>query len=114
MTTSMEWSELIELLEKAVGPDQKLDELIERRLHKISGAAGRILLPYGLKPYTSDLAAALSLVPEGCNWAVGTRDKKSWGEAAKKWPLWAECGDVDTCGVNPAIALTLAALKARL
>jgi hypothetical protein len=32
----MEWSELIELLEKAVGPDQKLDELIERRLHKIS------------------------------------------------------------------------------
>jgi hypothetical protein len=104
--------DLIDRLEKTTEPDHDLDERIERWLHKLSGALGRILLPYGLQPYTSSLDKAITLVPKDHTWGLGTRDQKAWGVAGQKWPFWAECGNVDVCGVTPAIALCLAALKA--
>ena len=105
---------LIDRLEAAVGPDNELDADIERWVHNISGATGRILMPFGTKPFTSSVDAALTLIPNGHTWSIGTRDEKAWGSEAKARPYWAECGNVDTAASNPALALCTAALKSHL
>lgn len=115
--------DLIERLERATGPDSELDEAIALVLgwthQKMRGDAK----PYWRKPgvteyymrsivpaYTASLDAALTLVPEGWMW-----DVSSSGCA------WIMRNDDSICdsqivigGVkSPAIALCIAALRAR-
>lgn len=111
---------LIERLEAATGPDRELDA-------EIAILAGG--LPHGehfprpdgsivsylpdkpkhitrSKHYTASLDDALTLVPEGWDW---TLDRVNDGLT-----ISARCGTHDQFfGATPAIALTIAALKAR-
>lgn len=76
--------------------------------------------------YTTSLDAALRLLPNAkVKWAIGTRDKKAWGMAVDgpdiyycditsylsvDDPLYV---GVDTAARTPALAVCIAALKAR-
>lgn len=113
--------ELIAALEAATGPSRELDEAIAA----FNAGATREVQPSGrvafhkngfwvsigeVSPYTSSIDAALSLVPEGYHWAV------SWGGAH----LWLHIEDMPISESSrlaqhkfPAIALCIAALKAR-
>lgn len=111
--------DLITRLEKATGPDRELDELIERYVHNISGKPGRILLPFGNVPYTSSINDALTLVPKEFNWAIGT-DINYWDNTMRANKFWAIVTAIepdgfgcDTIAPTPAIALCIAALRAR-
>ena len=53
--------------------------------------------------YTASLDAAMTLVPEGCNWCIDTREGPP---AANVGGMWVE-------GRTPALALCAASLRAR-
>ena len=95
---------LIAALEKATGPSRMLDrEICEAR--KIEPPAGM----YGFDRYTSSIDAALTLVPDGCGWcadALPPRDP--WAQIVKGGATTAA-----SHGATAAIALCIAALKAR-
>jgi hypothetical protein len=101
----MTLSELIERLEKATEPDDKLDT-------NINAAVLRTVERFEPFPaYTSSIDAALTLVPEGYGWHLWSPD--NWLPAAEVrngervyYGLTAQAG-------LPAIALCIAALKAR-
>lgn len=70
------------------------------------------------KPYTTSLDAALTLVPDGAQWKVGTRDRKAWGILdGDPEVYWAdlEIGEFscDTAALSAPLALCITALKAR-
>lgn len=111
----MDLDDLIARLEGSTGPDRNLDEAIDRWKHKIEGEPGRILLPFGLVPYTSSIDAALKLVPIDGAWHVSIW---SDGEVLVYREAWAagpsrdDDGASDNSGKTPALALCIAALKA--
>lgn len=124
-------AELIERLEKATGPDRELDDLIagvvlnpggEVRLEGMpSGEPGikTYFYPDGTRGtslrYSSSIDSALTLVPEGWGWLV--RDFKGDGEegAYADVPHLTIESNMDGQAFHkiPAIALCIAALKAR-
>jgi hypothetical protein len=119
--------ELIEALEGADGPSKSLDSAIHAEMRREgwtpkewARTVAELDNPsiVNVPRYTSSLDAALSLVPEGWGWSL------DWTQR----PLYQDCGradlyapgsgikphDVsDVYGATPAIALCLAALKAR-
>ena len=99
--------DLIERLEKATGPGRSLNLAIAEAV-KGPPPEGFKVWPI-CENYTASLDAALTLVPES-RWLVGA--------GAPYTSPWANvrCGEDDTIHVyaaTPAIALCIAALKAR-
>lgn len=113
----MTHDELITELEKATGPDRKLDEAIYCTILSgvpvtaLSGVIYTTDLEY-CPPYTASLDAALTLVPNDASWSL---------EPDSAWIRWMGKDDVDEAqghlfqrgGKCTAIALCIAALKAR-
>ena len=108
---------LISRLEKAEGPDWKLSQDIGEAI----GAQPRYEHPASQEPthlnYTASLDAAVGLVPEGWLWVVGTDpDPGKMYFATLRGPLDQKRpeGQFEAGFSNsPAIALCIAALKAR-
>jgi hypothetical protein len=106
--------ELIEKLEQATGGDRELDLHIWWRC-KASNSGQEMGSDYftmNLKMndaprYTSSLDAAVSLVPEGFQWAIKSTPTED-GPYCVAQIDWKESE-----GNTPAIALTIACLKAR-
>lgn len=99
-------ADLIERLEKATEPEWELDAAIAR-LDDIREAFGDCA-DDEVPPYTSSIDAALTLVPEGCKWLV--QDLGIGFEACTYPRKGVPCA---AKGAAPAIALCIAALKAR-
>jgi len=98
-------AKLIERLEAATGPDRELDEMI------------RVALGYPPKPwnYTSSIDSAMTLV-DGNLWTMDSWSGPAW--SAGIWSpfthRWLVYCDKDRRRPTPALALCIAALKARL
>lgn len=108
-------NDLIERLEKATGPDREIDLAIYRAEfpHPAVGLPKRNQDEYDRARgprYTSSIDAALTLVPEGCKWEASSYPKNG---AAWVGPFKAPVQQF-TVAATPAIALCIAALKARL
>jgi len=125
-------SDIIARLEKATGPDRDVDA-------HIALATGWLVLgtnigpewcdpnnrPAGLPAYTASLDAALRLVPEGWGGSVDVYPESyrrpdadgkrlKWGGAASISPDFGDIARLITaCAKTPALALCIAALKAR-
>lgn len=116
--------ELIAALEGATGPSRELEAAIAlalgwERIHpcRTVGNTGAWRTPgghlvYDFPAYTASLDAALTLVPEGWGWSADCTSPKPY------FRLWLyengpSCQDQDAEGATPAIALCIAALKAR-
>lgn len=122
---------LIARVEAARGPDRELDAEIARTLlphnaehvaRSRSGWSYRVFGPEGwddewteTRPYTASLDAAMALVPEGLFWTV------AFGQLTPQEPLGGalisrrDGSDVAQAkATTPALALTAAALRARL
>jgi hypothetical protein len=110
--------DLIERLSAATGKDPELDTLIHEAIH---GPLGKLERP---QRYTASLDAAMTLIPEGYAFQVRRNVSPDGDEAycnAQVWPYAAEWrtdepkphpfGNSDE--KYPAIALTIAALRAR-
>lgn len=115
-------AELIARLEKATGPDHELDELIgEVVLGMTRCTINGCGVVHDADNYTVNIDAALTLVPEGFYWDVSFGVTTDSGHG----PFWAECYSFDKCvgfwgpepatfgALTPALALCIAALKAR-
>jgi hypothetical protein len=115
--------DLIERLEKAAGPDRQLDNAIEEAVD-FPKPTNPDDLP-GYPPYfTASIDAALTLVPDGWRWQISNRAPKPKEGRAYLWnaePHFAGIatrpnpnyrGEEDTAA-TPALALCIAALKAR-
>lgn len=119
--------ELIEKLEAAPEGSRELDAEIARWAH---GDAAYLDQPYSTPmPYTTSLDAAMTLIPEGRTYGVGeTRyythpltsetlepDGKifGWARVTKDTPIVASGEEFEAEAPTPALALTIAALKAR-
>jgi hypothetical protein len=105
--------ELIERLEKATGPNSDLDEAIACFLappHPKHGKPIGILYP---KAYTKSLDAALTLVPQHHLWQI----KQGIECCAIVWMIEVDYDDraapIGYTTTFPALALCIAALKAR-
>lgn len=110
-------SELIERLEKAAGPDHELDCDIYHLWRKtapapLGGGIWTTDMEYA-PAYTSSLDAALTLVPEGWCWRYdsSTFDAEV-SDYSGRFLIEAdkECHGANK---NPAIAICIAALRAR-
>lgn len=104
--------DLIARLEKATGPDRDLDHAIDTAL------LGE--WTYYAPEYTASIDAALTLVPNGYRWLVRKHDgSKTWagGKGAKSFAnVYAdehESPMYEAWTQTPALALCIAALKAR-
>jgi hypothetical protein len=99
-------SELIARLEKASGPDMRLDAVIESHVG---------FRPFGTPQYTASIDAALTLVPD--TWAIHEMGELSRLPTGAGWYVTAMkrdgFGEVHAAHPNFAIALCIAALKAR-
>lgn len=120
----MTHAELIATLEAATGPSRELDlhicrvALNSEPLGHAAGLPDELLLDQPFGPffrYTSSIDAALTLVPEGLRWRVSyvpvhqfasasVSDGSIFSPNTKEW---------EGKHTTPAIALCLAALKAR-
>lgn len=136
----MTLSELIAALEAADGPSRGLDaeifcELTGRIVHaalpvgytmvdygdvrrnELAAKAPYISNKRGPAPrYTSSIDAAVTLVPEGEEWAVICSRHKVGREGFLTNVAWVGLEQIDTAepqGATPALALCIAALKAR-
>lgn len=122
MTTHKDTAGIIERLESAEGPDRGLDAeigMIETacRIGKPIDYARKVMANFDWPEYSRSIDAALSLVPEGLS-ATIVRYADGRGKAV----LWRN-GEVSAhfdsssdnagCPASPAIALCIAALKAR-
>jgi hypothetical protein len=112
---------LIERLEKATRPDRELDCAIfvataespfvsyypDCVLATLGGFSARLEIS-DIEKFTSSIDAALTLVPEGQEWQLGSAHLVStyWAEV-----IASDCYKAK--GTTPAIALCIAALKAR-
>lgn len=97
-------ADLIARLEKATGEDRELDCLIEGIHPTASGDT-----PH----YSASIDAALTLVPKGFAWTLasqGTTDFRFFASVA--FPD-EDCDGTPTLAATPAIALCIAALRAR-
>ena len=97
-------ADLIAALEKAEGPSRELDAEIRKHV------------PGDYLPaFTASLDAALTLVPEGLAWRVepATPGYTDWGKYRAGVTTWEKPYDLPSYGATPAIALCIAALKAR-
>lgn len=97
-------SDLIERLEKATGPDRQLDAAISEAL---TGIPEKIAFehPNFVPPrYTASIDAALTLVPGSMVSLRFQRTGQTWG---------CYLNGRDTNATAPAIALCIAALRAR-
>lgn len=111
--------DLIARLEAATAPSRELDVLIAQAVGEPWGAGGySIGGNWGERAarYTASIDVALTLVPEGWHWcACGPSDTHlpiayivpDMGRTP--WPKWVD----DIEGATPAIALCIAALRAR-
>ena len=94
---------LIERVEQATGPDLELDAAIVASLKLYI-----IALMSGVPHYTASIDAAVSLVPEGWVWVVGNMGNAHvYEERTAGKSVTAEAA-------TPALALTAAALRARM
>ena len=103
-------AELIERLEKASGPDKAIDSAIADMIVGV----GRIVIG-GDPRYTASIDVALTLVPEGWSWAL---DRVGNECAAVVDPTAVYISDHlsgpgASFATTPALALCIAALKAR-
>jgi hypothetical protein len=101
----MTLEELIAALRAATGPAYVLDEAIDKYAVTL-GLPPRVVPP----PYTASIDAALTLVPATCGWGVpfgpfAQHDGAQWWQA--------EVGAAEAMAATPAIALCIAALRAR-
>jgi hypothetical protein len=105
MTDAATLRALIERVEQATGADRRLDGDIETAL-------GWPFAPWtgDARPFTSSLDAAASLVPDGWSWSVDTHNKA--GPIAICEPARGVFCRSEAS--TPALALTAAALRARL
>ncbi len=116
---------LIARVEAARGPDRELDAEITcaaypelalkwcdktEAFHTPQGQRVRVL------PYTGSLDAAATLVPSGWFVMLGyQKDARSAGASLTEYPAWQNRGrDASGEAATPALALTAAALRARL
>lgn len=100
--------DLIARLEAATGPDRDLD-------FAIAAAVGWPDSPHShqhARRYTEHLDAARSLVPEGWDWSVDGFGKSARGRGYLYSP-YPDCEEVEAEAATPAIALCIAALRAR-
>lgn len=98
--------ELIERLEKATGPDREFDEAIARLAGWYIDGGGYTSAPR----FTASIDAALTLVPKGFNWSLGSMG----GKGFKADLHHIERGFGPVCiGVTAPIAICIAAIKAR-
>ena len=117
--------ELIAALERADAPSRELelriarDVLDSKPLGHAAGLPDELLVAqaeFGPWPrYTSSIDAALSLVPEGYVWrmqAPAPQPTGKWAAEIFTQPMWSSFRD-GTHATHPAIALCIAALKAR-
>lgn len=115
----MTLSELIAALERADGPSRELDSAICAEMglenwtaaewaEAVSGVGREHWSIPGSLPYTSSIDAALTLVPEGCYWAV-YRSGMAYVKPDEDGPQERDLAAAAT----PALALCIAALKAR-
>ncbi len=109
--------DLIKSLEQAEQGSEALDKSIARHLgFRIAATTGGPhimrqnddVASWDLPRYSRSLDAALTLVPEGLCWEVQTGPKI--GGAAC---VGTNCGPMDGVGANGALALCIAALRAR-
>lgn len=119
--------DLIERLERASGPDRELDGRIWCALNgyvflEWDGAGCRFRAKNNgwighnnIKEWTASLDAALTLVPEGYRWLVGNAWKDKHGDcpAMASVVVAGDYGGRPTSAATPALALCIAALKAR-
>ena len=99
----MTMQELIDRLEKTIGPDLDLDHAIAAIIRPEDG--------HGVLLYTGDIEAALTTLPAGTRWLVGDGDPypSAWANIRTK------TGDaIHQHAATPALALCIAALKARM
>ena len=101
--------ELIEGLEAAAGPSTKLDEMI------VVALSGQDPMdfdgPWDAPAYTASLDAAMTLIPEGADWMAdnfdGPHDRRCTAT------IYAGGPGHEASGSSPALALCIAALRAR-
>jgi len=116
-------AELIERLEQAEGPSPELDEAIFQVVF------GDQPLASPGRRFTSSVDAALTLVPEGWDWAVSTsttgpdvaacffasvRETQPFDPVTLQWPDRPDAEGFKHHKGGPALALCIASLKARL
>lgn len=101
--------ELAERCEKATGPDRVLDgDIAEALGFRVKNVAHQVIythagLPGSTSPlrYTASIDAAMTLVPEGAEWSLDSAG------------VYAVVNHKPGAAATPAIALCIAALKAR-
>lgn len=132
-------AELIEKLEVATKPSRELDALVECELRRLQayevglsdslrahwrliGARGEVidgqeLTRYHVPEYSSLVDAALTLIPRGHRWYVADGDYSSSDRpvaSVYQTDQLLQSGSLPrSVGATPAIALCIAALKAR-
>ena len=95
--------------------DEEADCLGWNEIHPFGSTTAAEQLFDQMHHYTISLDAALTLVPEGCSWHVSTTSRDVFDAWCMPWR------DVDNpkldkpwvSALNPALALCIAALKAR-
>ena len=106
--------ELIAALEAATGPSRELDEAIDQLAFENQWRTERFMTPDRTPAYTSSLDDALTLVPEGWCPLIGQNvHHRHWSCLVQRV---TDSGDIDSRHNNaptPAIALCIAAIKAR-
>ncbi len=135
--TRAEWEALIQRIEAAEGPDRELDADIHLALHPehlvapwqrgVPAWQSHIFFHAAkqwtieARRYTDSLDAAVSLVPEGHVWTLAT-----WWCDDDRWPpYYADCASGrikngeevfvhEGRAATPALALTAAAMRARM
>ena len=118
----MSIQDLIERLEKATGPDRELDEDIAHAVgvrsvmqwdHEACGGDGSF--EHMFPRYTYSIDAALTLVPEGWEWRIdgGYLPDRHYACVMNMGLVSEPQFTVDKTPSTPAIALCIAALKAR-
>jgi hypothetical protein len=113
--------ELIARLEKATGPDRRLDVeihclIIGRSIDTVDldgiGRPGSGWTPSAeWPPYTASIDAALTLVPRGHKWSIACGRFVQY--VARVTPVEGNGYFDGECDSTPAIALCIAALRAR-
>lgn len=112
--------EIVERLERAEGPNFRLEQEI---MWAVRNVPERHRSDHDKPPaYTSSLDAAMTLVPEGWFWRVGhTTSYQAWAFVNRCHPDHADKGDEHSFKrehwepkSTPALALCIAALRARL
>jgi len=113
--------DLLTRLEKATGPDRELDEALAEIAEWDPDEHHGEDLPH----YTASIDAALTLVPEGWQWQISTRapephagrayvhngELQMTGAGMARNPAYRAA---ETTAPTPAIALCIAALRARI